>query len=306
MPRKKIDKRGTLTVVTDNELINAKDLPKLSLNARKLFYIALAQCSKEDKEFYEYETTPAELAEMWGIDRSNVYRAADSICDELMKFVITLRSGKKGFKKRHLFEKIDYDDNSTVVFKLHKEMANLVLGVNGHFSKPLMWDFMRMRSPYSMAIWHLLQKKMKSFKPMMSEPKIFDISVEELREVTGTEGTYKQIGQFKKYILDKALREIQKNCLVDVHYTDRKTGRIITHFQFTAESMLGTVDPSSLTYRQRLKMRKIALIHKKVDGIITVDELRELEDIREELETYELEDFDDAYIIKDEREESGL
>ena len=130
---KKIDKRKSLRVVTDNSLIDAKDLSELSLNARKLFYLAVSQCRKSDKEFYEYETTPSELAELWGVDRTNVYREADKIATELMRIVITLRNGQKGFEKRHLFEKCAYDDNSTLLFKLHKEMTDLLLGLKRTF-----------------------------------------------------------------------------------------------------------------------------------------------------------------------------
>ena len=111
---KKLDKQQDLTIVSDNGLIDAQDLPKLSLNARKLFYIAVSQCRMDDQEFYEFETTPAELAEMWGVSRQEVYQVAERICRELMQIVITLRSGKKSFKMRHLFDICDYKDDATL------------------------------------------------------------------------------------------------------------------------------------------------------------------------------------------------
>ena len=204
---KKIDTRESLHTVTDNGLIDAQELPSLSLNARKLFYVAISQCKQTDEAFYEYETTPAELAEMWGIDRSNVYREADKITTELMKIVITLRTGKKSFQKRHLFEKCAYDDDAKLTFKLHNEMTDLLLGLKKDFSKPLVWDFMRMRSPYSMAVWHLFQKKMQSTKPLIHQVIQFEASLEELRAVTGTEKKLRQVGQFKERVLDKGIEE---------------------------------------------------------------------------------------------------
>ena len=92
---KKIDKRESLRVVTSNNFITAQGLDKLSLNARKLLYIAIAQCEMKDTEFYEYETTPMELAQMWGIDPSNVYEAASKIADELLSIIITEASEEK-------------------------------------------------------------------------------------------------------------------------------------------------------------------------------------------------------------------
>lgn len=293
--RRKIDKREDLRVVTENSLISAKGLPELSLNARKLFYVAISQCKRNDKEFYEYETTPEELAEMWGIDRSNVYREADKITDELLTIIIRLQKGERGFKKRHLFETCDYDDNATVLFKLHNDMTDLLLGLNKNFSKPLMWDFLKMKSPYSMALWHLFQQEMKSFKPMMEAPIEFDLTLKELREVTGCENKLKQISEFKKRVLDKALVEIKRNCLTDISYVNIKQGRTVTGFRFTAKSILGTVDVENLPYRTRKWMRKAVLVHKLGEGTITASERAELEEIRQELMQSTIEDIENGY-----------
>lgn len=289
---KKIDTRENLRVVTDNSVISAPELSELSLNARKLLYIAISQCRKNDKEFYEYETTPSELADMWGIDSSNVYQAADKITDELMKifFKRIPPAGQKGFDKQHLFEKCSYKDY-VVSFKLHKEMTDLLLGLDNNFSKPLVWDFMKMRSPYSMAIWHLMQREMKSFKPMMSAPIEFDITLDELREVTGTQNKLKQIGEFKSRVLDKALDEIRKNCWTDITYTNIKQGRTVTGFRFTAKNIMGTIDFENLPYREQKRARKAMLVHKKAEGTITPQEDSELKSLILELNQITIEDY---------------
>lgn len=288
---KKIDKRENVRVVTDNSIIDAGDLSALSGNARKLLYIAISQCRKDDTEFYEYETTPRELAEMWGIDRSNVYRTADAITTELMKMIISVRPSAKSFKKRHLFETCDYDDNKTLKFKLHKEMSDLLLGIKRDYSQPMMWDFMKMRSSYSMAIWHLMQKEMKSFKPMMRSPIEFDLTLEELRRVTGCENKLKQIGQFKERVLDKAIEEIRRNCMVSISYTNVKRGRTITGFRFTAENVLGTMNIENISVRGQKYIRMGQLRQKEADNTITQKEYDELHSLILELEQMTLEDI---------------
>ena len=293
---KKIDKRESLKIVTDNNLIDAGDLPALSLNARKLFYIAISQCRKDDDSFYEYVTTPMELAEMWGIDNSNVYREADSITTELMKIVITVKSGEKNFEKKHLFEKCKYDD-FMLSFKLHTEMTDLLLGLKKNFSQPLIWDFMKMRSPYSMALWHLFQKEMHSFKPTMIAPKVFDISLDELRKVTGCEDKFKSLSEFKRFVLDKALVEIKKNCFVKITYRNVKRGRKVIRLEFTAENMFGTIDVNNMPYRLQKRMRKAELVNKKGEGTITREELEELVELTDELAQLSLEDTVNGYPI---------
>lgn len=292
---KKIDKRESLTVVTDNGLIDAQDLPKLSLNARKLFYVAVSQCRKNDKEFYEYETTPAELADMWGVSRQEVYQVAEKICKELMQIVITIRTGKKAFRMRHLFEKCNYDDDAVLTFKLHTEMTDLLLGLKKDFSKPLVWDFMKMRSPYSMALWHCFQKEMKSFKPIMTQRIEFDISLKELRAVTGCENKFKSISEFKRFVLDKALKEIKRNCWVNITYDNIKRGRTVTGFRFTAESVWGYTDVSGLSYRMQKRMRKAVLVRKRAEIGLDPDEQEELLDIIADLDQLTLEDIATGY-----------
>lgn len=291
---KKIDKRENLCVVADNSLIDAQDLPKLSLNARKLFYVAVSQCRRSDKEFYEYETTPAELAEMWGVSRQEIYQVAEKICKELMQIVITIRTGKKAFRMRHLFEKCNYDD-AVLAFRLHPEMADLLLGLKKDFSKPLLWDFMRMRSPYSMAIWHLVQREMQSFKPLMTQRIEFDLSLDELRAVTGTQKKLRQVGQFKERVLDKALKEIKRNCFVTITYSNLKSGRKILGFRFTAESAWGYTDVSGLSYRMQKRMRKAALVRKRAEIGLDPDEQEELLDIIADLDQLTLEDIATGY-----------
>jgi plasmid replication initiation protein len=288
---KKIDKRDSLRVVTNNSIIDARDLPKLSLDARKLFYVAVSQCRQNDKEFYQYETTPAELAEMWGVTKQAVYKVAKQTCKELMGIVITIPQGAKGFKMRHLFEKCDYDDDAVLTFKLHSEMTDLLLGLKRDFSKPLVWDFMKMRSPYSMALWHYFQKEMHSFKPMMSSPIVFDVTLEELRRVTGCEDKLKQIGEFKKRVLDKALVEIQKNCCVRISYDNLKKGRKVVGFRFTAENVWGTVTPDNMSHQMQKRMRKADLVRREAEGTITSEEYDELQELILELDQMTIEDF---------------
>ena len=294
---KKIDKRDSLRVVTANDLVNAADLSDLSLNARKLLYVAVAQCRKNDSEFYEYEATPTELAEMWGVSRQDIYQTADSTTTELMKIVITIRTGT-GFKKRHLFEKCDYEEDKMLRFQLHKDMSDLLLGLKKDFSKPLLWDFMRMRSPYSMTVWHLMQREMKSFRPMMASPIQFDLTLDELRKATGCEDKLKQVGEFKARVLDKAIKEIRKNCLVRIRYDNIRKGRTITGFRFTAESYWGTVNEADLSLRTRQHLRKHALMEKRRAGTITAEEIEELLDLTEELEQMNLEDLENKYPVE--------
>ncbi len=233
---KKVDKRDSVKVVTSNNFITAKGLEGMSLKARKLLYVAVSQCRKSDKEFFEFFISVKDFADMMGIDASNVFQEADSLTDELMKTFVSVK-GENGFFKYALFRRCEYQNDGYMIFRLNNDMTDFLLQLKGNFTQPLLNDFLKMKSPFSMAIWHLMSREMKSRKPMITDEIKFVLSLEELRSVTGCEDKFKQIGQFKSKVLDKAIREIKDNCYVQVSYRDLKHSRRIVAFEFTAISL---------------------------------------------------------------------
>lgn len=253
--RNDIDVRDVVRTVTSNSLITASGLEKLSLKARKMLYIAIAQCRKNDKEFYTYEINVKDFSHLMGVADSNVYHEADRITDELMASFIQYREPEnKYFKKFQLFETCEYNHKGSIIFELNKQMAGFLLNLKKDFSQPLLLDFMKMKSPYSMSIWHLIQREMNSRKPGISQEIKFFLDLDELRTVTGTQNKLKQIGQFKERVFNKALREIYENCGVAIDYDNVKHGRRIIGFQCNARSVL-FVPEEKITSETRAKVR---------------------------------------------------
>lgn len=255
---RKMDTRECIKVATKNVFITAKGLSKLHLKARKLLYLAISQCKKNDEEFYQYEISPKDFAKLMDIDSSNVYDEADKITDELMDTRIILkRVDKKGFKKYSLMALCEYDEDESILrLELNPKMTDLLLNLKGDFSQPLLVDFLKMKSPYSMAIWHLMQREMKSKKPGITQEITFYLTLEELREVTGTQEKLKQVGQFKEKVLDKAIREIRENCDTKITYQNIKAGRTVVGFQFEAVCAVYRLDESKIPQEIKDRVEK--------------------------------------------------
>lgn len=234
MPRK-TDTRSTVKVVTANSFITAHGMDKMSLNARKLLYLAISQCRKTDTDFYEYSISIRDFADLTGIQENNLYSHAKGITKDLMSTTIECALGSRDYDQYSLFSKCSYRaGEGTITFKLNPDMTNFLLNVKKDFTQPLLADFVRMNSPYSMAVWHLMQREMHSKKPSIIQKIEFDLMLDELRQVTGTEHKLRQIGQFKERVLDKAIREIKDNCGVLITYTNLKRSRTVIGFHFTA------------------------------------------------------------------------
>lgn len=237
MCTREIDKRDVVRVVSSNNLLRATGLEDISLKARKLLYLAIAQCKKEDRQFYQYSISAADFANLMDIVPQAVYKEADALTDELMHGFIKYKpEGKKGFVKFSLFEQCMYLDGM-LTFKMSKDMTPILINLKKDFTQPLLSDFMHMRSNFSMVIWHLMQREMKSRKTGVTDVVEFELTLEELRSATGTTNKFERLSQFKAKVLDKAILEIKDNCGVLVTYANVKKGRTVTGFRFTVKSL---------------------------------------------------------------------
>ena len=199
------------------------------------------------------------------IEPDNVYREADKITDELMKSFIRLEmpdqkyKKKKNYEKYQIFSKCSYLDG-ILNFKLNPDMTGYFLNLKKDFTQPLLNDFLKMKSNYSIEIWHLIQREMKSIKPNSTDIIQFDLSLEELRAITGTQNKLKKIAHFKDKCFDKALREIYDNCGVNITYQNIRIGRKIVGFRCTAVSAVHIdIDniPDDVKKRARQGMERI-------------------------------------------------
>lgn len=238
MEERNIDVRESVKVVTSNNFFRASGLEDITLKARKLLYLAIAQCRKKDDKFYEYSITVPEFAKVMGIDVSNVYKEADSITDELMRGFIKYKpdDSQKKFVKFSIFEKCIYD-NGTLSFKISADMTPILLNLKKDFTQPLLSDFMHFKSNFSIELWHLFQMKMKSQRTGITDICEFDLTLKELRQVTGTTDKFERISRFKDKVLEQAKKEIAENLHLDVKYDAIKEGRTIVGFHFTIQSI---------------------------------------------------------------------
>ena len=236
--KRELETKETVRVVTSNNFVTASGLEKTSLKARKLLYLAISQCKKTDKGFYEYEISVKDFANIMEIGTSHIYENAKKICRELLNGVIECDNpDTKEYKAFTVFNRCQYSEKvGTIQFKLNEDMTPLLLELQKDFTQPLLNDFVKMNSNYSIEVWHLMQREMHSKKPIAGEPIEFYLSLEELRKVTGTENKLKQLVDFKNKVLNKAIREIKDNCGVIIEYENIRRGRTIIGFSFVAKS----------------------------------------------------------------------
>ncbi|MBS3953189.1 MAG: replication initiation protein, partial [Methylomicrobium sp.] len=80
-----------------------------------------------------------------------------------------------------------------------------------------------------------------------------EVEVDWLREIFQVQDKYKTIKDFKKYIIDPSVADINDHSNLWVKYGQRKSGRIITHFQF----QFGLKDKPKMLDHKRLTEEEI-------------------------------------------------
>lgn len=261
---KKLDKRECIKVVTSNEFINIEGLNKLSIKSIKLLYLIIAQNRINDAEFYYIEVKPQELVELWGIKKQSVYKSLKKASQELIELYACIDRPEFGeFEHIPLFAKSSYitdpeDNQKKYIAKLNDEAKEYFLDLKNNFCQVPLNDFNRMKLVNSVLLWHMIQVKLKNKNNQPVGNKIIKIAatLEELRRLTGTENKLKNIKDFKKFALDKAVKEMSETLNLNITYTSIKKGRNTIGFEFILKNK------HAIPY-EKLSDRALKLINKK-------------------------------------------
>ena len=245
MGRKKTEPQGDVSpvlvredikVVTRNDIITARGLENCSLKGKKLLLLAISQCKQSDQEFFELQITPQAFAKLVGASVSDIYRDIDQMTDELFRGYIMVETDDYT-EKYALFSKCRYN-KGYIYLKLNPDMTQYCLQLKRNFTQPLLMDFMKMKSRYSIDLWQLMQREMKSKKPGVGEIVQFDLSITEIREATGTRDKLQKFDHFRHRVLDVAIADICENCNVQISYTYKKEGRKVVGLHFVVTNFV--------------------------------------------------------------------
>lgn len=250
-------------LVASNRYIRAIHPERMNLNAMKLFRLAITQCRLNDDRFYEYRFNVNELAAVLHVDEKDMYRDIRNMCLYLMQMVLKVGSENpiEDWEFWHIFEKAKYEKKTrTVTILLHKDMTELFLQLKTNFTRIPIANILSMKSKYAIRIYELLCERMMSHYPYGDESAEITLSLDELRQATGTDKkkTYALVSNFKNVVLYPALREIENVANWTIITADIKCGRIISGFKFTIWSAFGYQHSPKSPLRQAEEVKKAA------------------------------------------------
>lgn len=223
-------------ICQSNDLITARQ--SLKLNSMKLIRATMMQVVREDTALKPYVIKIKELARLLDVDSSNLYRTIDEACEDLAKNYLyvqeSLGNGKIHWARIPWISICEYISDVGVVIELNEKIKPFLLNLRRNYTQYTFENIMKMSSSYAIRVFEMLMERINGAIPL--EGIDIEISVEDIRIACDCLEKFKQIGGFKKYVLDISMQEINNKTTYEVHYDCLKTGRRVTSILFHVNS----------------------------------------------------------------------
>jgi len=227
-----------LTVYKSNKVIEAGY--RLTLNEQRVILACIAQVdsAKELLITDRFELSAKDFAKLFEISEDRAYHALTDVTDSLFnRYVIidnpdaTIPKLKK--IKTRWISSIGYmPEEGKIVLRFAQDMLPYLSELKEQFTKYELKYIGNMTSIYGIRLYELLMQWRSTRKR--------EIEIAWLKKQFQIEGQYQEMADFKKRVIDPAVQDINTHSNYTVTWTQRKTGRQVTHltFEFAEKNLL--------------------------------------------------------------------
>jgi plasmid replication initiation protein len=250
---KDVSKRERLELaeIRDYQVVKANDLIQrsrfqLSSQEQKIVLYLISKIKPGDKEFQKYSFEIQEFCKLCGIENpSGVdYKYLKDTLQKLRDKSFWVKQDNGG---ETLFAWIDgvtvSPRSGTVSIRLNENIKPYLLALQQKFTHYSLVYILGMRSQYAIRLYELL--KSYEFRGR------WQVGIEELKELLSAEN-YKLFGDFKRRVLNTALREIKDLTDIGVNYEIIKKGRKFAEIEFTVKQKES--DDQTAAWLERIKV----------------------------------------------------
>ncbi len=223
-------KKSQLTIYKSNQLIEAAY--RLSLNEQRLILACIAQINSKSALSIsdKFELSAQNFAKLFSISEDRSYSELKSIAKTLYQRSVTIINPDHNRPKLKTIEtrwisSIGYiPEEGKVILCFAQDMLPYLSELKGAFTRYELKYIGNMTSVYSIRLYELLMQWQNTGKR--------EVEIAWLKQQFKIEDKYRSIKDLKKYVLEPAIKEINQYSNYSVEWTQRKTGRRVTHFIF--------------------------------------------------------------------------
>ncbi|MBP6437446.1 MAG: replication initiation protein RepM [Paludibacteraceae bacterium] len=241
-------------IVKDNALIQASYT--LDTVEQRLILLAIAEARQTGHGITEnslLEVHASSYINTFNVEKHTAYKvlrdASKSLFDRYVTYHdVNPKTGKDRSFHCRWVDKIGYEPQSGIVFlRFTQDIVPLITRLEENFTKYELEQVSRLTSSYAIRLYELLIQWRSAGKTP-----IFDLAL--FRQQLGVEAPqYKTMSNFKTYVLDFALNQINELTDITAKYEQHKKGRAISGFSFTLKQkkdastkVINTKNPSDL------------------------------------------------------------
>lgn len=217
-------------VYKSNALIEASY--RLSVYEQRIILGCIAQVRRDtpltDQQLYT--VTAQEIADLAGIGVKTAYRDLKAAAERLFRREVTLHeaSNGKGRAKvrltRWVQEVVYQEDQGTVALRFSQPMVPYLSQLTEQFTRYALADVAHMDSAYGIRLYELLCQ--------WREVGQREVEIDWLRDAFQLEGRYGRLADFKRWVIEPAIKQVNEHSPMWVKWSQRKTGRRVSHLMF--------------------------------------------------------------------------
>lgn len=229
----------TGVVVKSNHVVEASY--RLTLNEQRLVLLCIRQIKKGQKidAATPFSISASEFADMFSVSLDRAYSELQTVADRLYERSVTVHQPdpeepKLAATKTRWITAIDYiPSDGRVRLYFSSKMVPYISMLEGNFTRYNLENIAKMNSIYGIRFYELMKSWLFGDSRKVKQVEINELK--ELLDLKDDNGKYQypSIKDFKLYVLDKAMSDINKHSDIYAGYETSKTGRKITHFSFT-------------------------------------------------------------------------
>ena len=229
-------------VVQANPLIEARK--HMNLSEMRLFLLGLQGIKPNisndgnihDVEFHDIWVSPSQLERLFSGNTASITNLKRHIQKSFQGF-IEISEENGGFSLYHIYQRMKYFPQQGLLIKFDDEMKPYILDIlNQSYTRYALKHVFPLSSEYGWRIMELLleyQGYLKKGKPFIYRK----FTLSETRFLLNVpEGKYEErMNNFRKYVLDNPIEEINEKTIYHVWYEVYKEGRKVAGFTFYME-----------------------------------------------------------------------
>lgn len=208
-----------------NRIVESK-YANLTEREKKLFAIVISQIKKDDESFDTYQIPANEIKKVLDLDSESIYEQLKEVANRLYNRSFMIEVPGKSWELFRFVDKAMYKEGFLYI-KLHNDLAPFLLNLYKDYTPLQLGIILSLKGTHTLTIYEWLKKWVKIQKKT--------IPLSELKEKLGVHEvkSYDNFADFKKRILEPAIKEINEKSDLYFTYEPKKEKQKVTSLIFT-------------------------------------------------------------------------